>query len=447
MITIISFILILGFLIFIHEMGHYLAARHVGVRVETFSIGFPPRAISKKYGETEYVLSWVPLGGYVRLFGQNMNDEDPKDPRNYASKSIAQRFYILVAGPVVNLLFAFLFMPLVYMAGINIPKYLLDPPVIAKVQQNSFADTIGLQAGDEIIAVNRNSVNSWEELQSLLAAIEGSAITLEVERDGYVRSVTGTVEELKEQGAGWSPQVAPVVGGFSEISAVREAGLQVGDRLLHINTFEVKQWADISKIIQQTQPSVNIKKEADAPFTDDKSAPAGIPIDVEVEHKGAIRVVSVTPYFNTTTQSYLLGMTVEQVNQSYGLVDSVVMGTERLVFITIMTFQFLGKIIAGQGSLDDLGGPLRIGMVIGDAVRTGLANVFFLMAVISLQLGIFNLLPIPALDGGHIFFLIIEKLKGGPLSPGVRERTQMIGFALLMFFMIAVTYNDILHLY
>ena len=444
MITILSFILVLGFLIFIHEMGHYLAARHVGVRVETFSIGFPPKVISKKYGDTEYALSWIPLGGYVRLFGQNMNDEDPKNPSNYASKSIAQRFYILVAGPAVNLFFAFLFMPLVYMVGISIPKYLFDPPVIAAIQQKSFADNIGMKVGDEIIAVNRNPVSSWEELQNRLAAVEGSAITFEIEREGYVTAVSGTLEELKEQGPGWSPQVAPVVGGFSQISPVREAGLQVGDRLLQINDFEVTRWGDIAKIIQQTQSQLD--NNGDASYSEEQ-ATAGIPIDVEVEHGGEIRVVSVTPYFNATTRSYLLGMTVEQVKQSYGFVDSVVMGTERLVFITVMTFQFLGKIIAGQGSLDDLGGPLRIGVVIGDAVRTGLPNLFFLMAVISLQLGIFNLLPIPALDGGHIFFLGIEKLKGAPLSPGVRERTQMIGFALLMFFMIAVTYNDILQLY
>ena len=444
MMTIISFILVLGFLIFIHEMGHFLAARHVGVRVETFSIGFPPRAISKKYGETEYVLSWLPLGGYVRLFGQNMNDEDPQDPTNYASKSIAQRFYILVAGPAMNLLFAFLFMPLVYMSGISIPKYLLDPPVIATIQQKSFAEMVGMKEGDEIIAINRNPVRSWEELQMQLNSVEGSTITLEVERDGYVTSVTGTVEELKEHGAGWSPRIAPVVGGFSEISAIRDAGLQIGDRLLRIDTHEVNQWGDISKIIRQTQSPFHT--EADAAYSGEGQASAGIPIDIEVERRGEIRVVSVTPDFNEDTQSYLLGMTVEQVKQSYGLVDSVMMGTERLIFITIMTFQFLGEIIAGQGSIDDLGGPLRIGIVIGEAVRMGLANVFFLMAVISLQLGIFNLLPIPVLDGGHIFFLVIEKLKGGPLSPRTRERTQMIGFALLMFFMIAVTYNDFLHL-
>lgn len=444
MITIISFILVLGFLIFIHEMGHYLAARHVGVRVETFSIGFPPKMFGKKYGDTEYVISWIPLGGYVRLFGQNMDDEDATNPINYASKTIVQRFYILVAGPAVNLLFAFLFMPLVYMAGINIPKYLLAPAFVSSIRAEGFAQKVGIQAGDEIIAVNGFAVQSWEEVRAQLNAIQSSQVILEVEREGYVTTVTGALDDLKKEGPGWNPQIAPVVGGFSETSPIQKAGLQIGDRILRINEFEVKEWSDISKLIQQIQPPL-VKKEAST-SPDSKEKLSALPMQVEVEQQGEIRIIEVTPYFNPSTQSYLLGMTVEQTKKSYGFLQSVEMGTERLIFITAMTFQFLGKIFSGNGSLDDLGGPLRIGMVIGEAVRTGWADVFFLMAVISLQLGIFNLLPIPVLDGGHIFFLLIEKLKGGPLSTAFRERTQMIGFALLMFFMIAVTYNDILQL-
>ena len=447
--TVLSFILVLGFLVFIHEMGHYLAARHVGVRVETFSIGFPPKMWGKKYGDTDYVLSWIPLGGYVRLFGQNMDDEDPHDPTNYASKTIRQRFYILVAGPAVNLLFAFLFMPLVYMAGISIPQYFLEPAVISSVQEESFAKQIGLQANDEIVAVNRTETNSWEEVNTQLAALNTADISLQLVREGYVTTAEGTLADLKKLGLGWRPKIPPVIGGFTANSSIQAAGLEIGDRIVSINGIAVKEWGDISKIIQQSQPPVKTEPSsgsAELASSSQQAAPpiSGVAVQIEAEHQGEIRVVPITPVFNAETQSFLLGMKIAQTNRSYGFVESVEMGTERLVFITLMTFQFMGKLFAGQGSLDDLGGPLRIGVVIGDAVRTGLANVFFLMAVISLQLGIFNLLPIPVLDGGHIFFLGIEKLKGGPLSAAIRERTQFIGFALLMFFMIVVTYNDIL---
>ncbi|MBF0276272.1 MAG: RIP metalloprotease RseP [SAR324 cluster bacterium] len=451
MTTILSFIIVLGFLVFIHEMGHYLAARHVGVRVETFSIGFPPKMWGKKVGDTEYILSWIPLGGYVRLFGQNMDDEDPQDPTNYAAKTIFQRFYILIAGPGVNLIFAFLFMPMVYMAGISIPKYFLEPAVISHVEQNGFAEKSGLQKGDEIVSVNGKSSRNWEEVNSHLTAVKSSEINLEIVRDGYSQTLTSRLDELRENGPGWTPKIAPVIGGFTENSSVQEAGLKIGDRILSINGIAVKEWRDISQIIQKSQTPVINKNSADASGTtqisDDNADPGshpGIPVEIEAEHQGELSRVTITPTFNASTQTYLLGMKIEQSNRSYGLIESAKMGTERLVFITVMTFQFIGKMFAGQGSLDDLGGPLRIGMVIGDAVRTGLADVFFLMAVISLQLGVFNLLPIPVLDGGHIFFLGIEKLKGGPLSAAIRERTQMIGFALLMFFMIVVTYNDIL---
>ncbi|MBF0287353.1 MAG: RIP metalloprotease RseP [SAR324 cluster bacterium] len=438
MISVISFIAILGFLIFIHEMGHYLAARHTGVHVQTFSIGFPPKMWGKKYGETEYVISWIPLGGYVKLLGQNMDDEDPQDPANYAAKTIFQRFYILVSGPAVNLLFAFLFMPLVYVAGISMPKYLLDPAIVNSVQENSFAQKIGLREGDEIVAVNGNEVRSWEEVHTQFGNINTATVALDVDRKGYLHNVTGSIEALKEQGAGWIPRISPVIGGFSEVSPVQQSGLQIGDRVVRINGLEVNEWRDISRIIQQSQPVVS---ESDAEIKH-----TGITVVVEVDRNGETTVAEITPYYNKTTKSYLLGMTVEQTRKAYSLWTSIKMGTERLIFITTMTFNFLGKLFVGEGSFDDLGGPLRIGMVIGDAVEKGLADVFFMMAVISLQLGIFNLLPIPVLDGGHIFFLGIEKLKGSPLSAVLRERTQMIGFAILMFFMIAVTYNDILQL-
>ena len=161
MLTLITFIAVLGFLIFIHELGHYMAAKHVGVRVETFSIGFPPTIYGKKVGDTEYKVSWIPLGGYVRLFGQNVTDEDPTDSSNYASKSILQRIYILIGVPAMNLLFALFCMPLLYMIGVQSPAYLDEMAKLRKIDQGSIAEKIGLQANDQIFTVNGNEVLNW----------------------------------------------------------------------------------------------------------------------------------------------------------------------------------------------------------------------------------------------------------------------------------------------
>ena len=393
--TFIAFLIVLGILIFIHELGHFLAARHVGVRVEAFSVGFPPTLWGKKIGDTEYRISWIPVGGYVKLFGQNVNDEDPDDPTNYASKTLFQRLYILTAGPLMNLLFALIFMPLVFWIGMEAPAYLDDSPRIKDVQNGSYSQQLGIQANDEIIAVNGTFVKNWEELHNAMGRISpAESLIFDIDRGGNSIYIEGSGIEMHRSGSmGWSPYLAPVVGGFSSRSPAEQAG-----------------------------------------------------VTVELERNAEVEFVEVTPFFETNSQRWLLGMSMSKKFRSHSLGKSVVLGISRLWFITKATFSFLGQIFKGEGSMDDLGGPVKIGMVIGDAVRSGISDLFFLMAFISLQLGIFNLLPIPALDGGHIFMLLLEKINGKPLSTAIRERTQMIGFSVLIFLMIFVTWNDLVSL-
>ena len=191
----------------------------------------------------------------------------------------------------------------------------------------------------------------------------------------------------------------------------------------------IRDWSDISPSVQK------IMKE--------KIKSPGSTLTVELERNTEVEFVEVTPFFETNSQRWLLGMSMSKKFRSHSIGESVVLGISRLWFITKATFSFLGQMFKGEGSMDDLGGPVKIGMVIGDAVRSGISDLFFLMAFISLQLGIFNLLPIPALDGGHIFMLLLEKINGKPLSTAIRERTQMIGFSVLIFLMIFVTWNDL----
>jgi len=435
--TILSFIAVLGVLIFIHELGHFLAARHVGVRVEAFSIGFPPTAWGKQVGDTEYRLSWVPIGGYVKLFGQNVNDENPNDPTNYAAKSLFQRLYILAAGPAMNLLFALIFMPLVFLIGMDMPAYLKEPPLIQNVQQGSYAQEIGIRANDEILAVNGTYVKNWEELHSELAKVSTEEnLTMEVDRAGSLVILEGSGTAFQNAGPmGWSPFLAPVVGEFTEQSPAMKAGIQAGDKVTRVNGQAIMDWSEISPAVQQfMQESVNNSETATKTLT------------VELERNGDIQFVEVAPYLEPKSQRWLLGMSMFKISRSFSFGESVILGTSRLWFLTKATFGFLGQMFQGEGSMDDLGGPVKIGMVIGDAVRSGIAELFFLMSFISLQLGIFNLLPIPALDGGHIFMLLVEKFNGGPLSTALKEKTQMVGFSLLISLMIFVTWNDLMSL-
>ncbi|MBC8258570.1 MAG: RIP metalloprotease RseP [SAR324 cluster bacterium] len=437
MTTILSFLAVLGILIFIHELGHYLAARHVGVRVEAFSIGFPPTAWGKQIGETEYRISWVPLGGYVKLFGQNVSDENPDDPTNYAAKSIFQRLYILVAGPLMNLLFALIIMPLVFWIGMDVPAYLNEVPRIQNILSGGYAQKLGVLPNDEIIAVNANPVKNWEELHSTMGQISpADSFSLEVYRGGNSVALEGSAHEMLRAGSmGWSPFMAPVVGGFTKLSPAQQAGIRVGDLVSAINNSAIQDWSEISPAIQTIMNS-----KLDSANNSETN------IAVELQRNGELLLVEVVPYLEENSQRWLLGMSMSKITRSHSFTESVKLGTFRLWFLSKATFGFLAQMFQGEGSMDDLGGPVKIGMVIGDAVRSGLADLLFLMSFISLQLGIFNLLPIPALDGGHIFMLLIEKINGAPLSVALRERSQMLGFSVLISLMIFVTWNDLVSL-
>ncbi|MEC9383994.1 MAG: RIP metalloprotease RseP [SAR324 cluster bacterium] len=435
--TILSFLAVLGVLIFIHELGHYLAARHVGVRVEAFSIGFPPTALAKQVGETEYRISWLPLGGYVKLYGQNVTDEDPEDPANYAAKSIFQRLYILAAGPAMNLLFALIFMPLVFWIGMDIPAYLNDAPYIQNVQPGSYAYQLGVRANDEIIAVNGSKVDTWEELHSALGQISSAEnLSLEIDRAGNSMIMESSGIEIRRTASmGWSPLLSPIVGGFTGDSPAEKAGIQDGDKVISINGKSIQDWMEISPAVQKF-----MKDRSNTVESSTKK------LLVEIERNAVVQFVEVAPYLEPKSQRWLLGMSMQQISRSHAFGESVVLGSARLWFLTKATFSFLGQMFQGEGSMDDLGGPIKIGIVIGEAVRSGIADLFFLMSFISLQLGIFNLLPIPALDGGHIFMLLVEKFNKGPLSITMRERTQMIGFSVLISLMVFVTWNDLMSL-
>lgn len=426
--TILTFIVVLGILVFVHESGHYLAARHVGIRVLQFSIGFPPRLWGRKVGDTEYLISWIPLGGYVRLEGQNIEDENPRDPRNWAAKSVPQRFYVLVAGPAMNLILALVLMAVVYLVGVESPGYQQTSARIADVAAESAAATAGLQPGDTVTALGDVPTPTWDALFEELArqAVGRPEVVLTVRRDGRDVSIPIPSSAFgSDAPIGWRPHIPAEVGGFAPGAPAAAAGLRTGDLILGINGQPVTAWSDIPELVQQA---------------------AGEPMTLTILRDGAQQTVTVQAVRDETSQRWLIGISPPVNVQRYGPVNAVVLGAERIGQMTVGTFAFLGQLVTGNGSLDSLGGPVRIGAVLGDAARTSFTSLLFLMAFISLQLGILNLLPIPALDGGHILMLGAELLRGHPLSARLRERAQFIGFSLLMLLILFVTYNDILQL-
>ncbi len=428
LLTVISFLLVLSVLVFIHELGHYLAARHVGVRVLQFSIGFGKPLFRRQVGETEYRFAWILIGGYVRLLGQNLDDEDPADPRNYASKTIPQRLYILAAGPVMNLLLALVLMPLVFVLGVEMPAYRNAAPVMATVATGTPAAAAGFRAGDRIVSVDGTATPTWNAAYEALAqaGLQTGSVGIAVERDG--RTVQMQLPRgllARGKAPGWRPRIPPVVGFIAPNSAAEAAGLVKGDRILRMDGTPIARWHQISEQIQQR---------------------SGRTIALRFERQGRPITVSIAPRFDAGADRWLIGISPGTNLERHGPLDALVLGTTRLMNITGATFYFLGQLLLGQGSADALGGPVKIGAVIGQAVRSGLAELVFLMAVISLQLGIFNLLPVPALDGGHIFMLGLERLKGSPLSHRFRERAQLVGITLILLLIVFVTYNDIVGL-
>ena len=346
--NIFAFIIVLGVLIFFHEFGHFLIARLFGVGVEKFSLGFGPRLIGKKIGITDYRLSAIPLGGYVKMVGEEPDAEiDPADlPLSFTHKPVFQRMLIVAAGPVFNILLAVLiFFGIFWASGTFIMK-----PSIGSVRAGSPAAAAGLMKGDLITVINGIQINSWDEMAEIINASEGNTLSLSVRRQESTLDFSIAPEKVPTQNIFGEEIQRHVIG----IEASRESYSK------EMNLFEA--------------------------FT-------------------------------------------ESLRQSYRVIELMVV--------------IIAKLIKGDISTDTLGGPIMIAQMAGDSAKAGVGSLIFFIALISINLAIINLLPIPVLDGGHLLFFLIEAIKGSPVSIKVREVAQQVGLFILILLMILVFYNDI----
>ncbi len=430
MTTLVSFIFVLGLLILVHELGHFLVAKKLGVKVEKFSIGFGPRIAGFTRGETEYMISAFPLGGYVKLMGEEPDEELGRDPREFGSRPVSHRMAIILAGPLMNLLLTFMLLPIVFMIGVNMPAFLEEEVRVGWVMDDSPAVEAGIRPGDVIVRIDGDEVRTWEKAITLFTSNPGRRLVLEILRDGTPIEVTLTPRVMNGDGGGYSGVVQPMepkVGGVRPGFPAAEAGLREGDIVTSIDGKPVTHWIEMSNLIKNS---------------------GGDEITLGIRRNGKDLEVKVSPVKDDVTGNYVIGVTYGErmVFKKYGFVDSVREGIERAFELTVLTFDVLKKLFTFNLSIKSLGGPIMIAQATGAAAQSGLSELISLMAFISLQLGILNLLPIPVLDGGHVFFLLAELGLRRPVSIKTREIAQQIGFAILILLMLIVSYNDIMRI-
>lgn len=347
MLSILSAIVVLGILIFVHELGHFIFAKLFGVGVEKFSLGFGPKVIGRKIGETEYLLSAFPLGGYVKMVGEGeeLADDAVEDPRSFAAKPPSQRIAIVLAGPLFNLLFAAVVFIAVYMIGVPVPT-----AKIGEVMKDKPAARAGLKANDVISSVNGKSVGKWDDFAEVVAGSKGQPVDIVVRRGGESLSF---------------------------------------------------------RIIPETNTVKNL--------------------------------------FGESVSTPLIGVksSDETFVERSGPIDAVIKGVSQTWFYMRLTILSLVKIIERVVSFDTIGGPIMIAVMSGQQASAGAVSFFAFMALLSINLGVLNLLPIPILDGGHLFFYTFEMIFRKPVKIKTREVAQQIGLVLLVTLMFFATYNDI----
>jgi regulator of sigma E protease len=357
--TLISFAIVLGLLIFVHEFGHFLWAKFFGVKVLKFSLGFGPKLVSRQYGETEYLISAFPLGGYVKMFGENPGElaDERLSPdelkRSFATRPVWQRFIIVAGGPVFNLIFAMLlFTLIVLVAGLPQP---VETTTIGGVGQDTPAAAAGLQEGDTILAINGTTTRRWEDVSHLIKNSEGREVVLTLQREGKTIDVAVT------------PRMETTRNIFGEA---------VGERYM-----------------------------------------VGIARSEEVVYKDV------------------------------GFIESLQAGVSQTWNWMYLTVMGLVKIIQKVVPASELGGPILIAKIAGERMEAGWMNFLYFMGVLSVNLGILNLLPIPILDGGHLVFFSVEAILRKPLNLRTMEILQQIGLVLLGTLMVFVFYNDLVRVF
>jgi regulator of sigma E protease len=431
--SIFAFVFVLGILIFVHELGHFMMARRIGVRVLTFSLGFGPKILKLRRGDTEYCVSAIPLGGYVKMAGENPEDTRTGASDEFLSKSKWQRFQVLVMGPVMNIALAIVVMAGVLYQGAPVAKFEREPVVVGgfaphpETKEPSPAERAGVQIGDRIVSVNGEAVDTWNQLNMTVVTKAGRSILLGIDRGGRPITVDVTPRALTkfEMGdIGILPTMNPEVINVLDGSPADEAGLQVGDVVLAVNGERRMPHEKYEKMIETIR--------------------AGKPIVFDIKRGDQRLSMTITP--RPIDDLVRIGANFERYE-----LERIEPGPLQAVGLSLKQnwewSQLIVKTLAGlftrETNVKQLMGPVAIAQVSGTAAEAGWLELFGLMAMISLNLGLLNLMPIPVLDGGHILILALEGLSRKDFSMKVKEKMLLAGFVLLLTLMVTVIYNDL----
>jgi regulator of sigma E protease len=450
LIAILSVLAAIMILVFVHEMGHFLFAKLFKMRVERFSVGFPPKIVGKQIGETEYVLGATPLGGYVKIAGmvdESMDtdnlESEPK-PWEFRAKPVWQRIIVITAGVIFNIILAaVIFIGIKFAYGDERPLTTEDGSVY--VADSSLAYNIGLRTGDRILSISGQPFDPDNDLKSFEALLT-DPLTIEVERDGRAMSFDGpddiTTQLGRAGGLGLSDEPS-VIGQVSPASAAEKAGLQAGDRITTIDGAPVQFWMQMSNRIEASQGEPILVRwvRPDSAATPETATltPVGITTG------GKVYEATVTPMSDNGRPyiGVLPGMRYEE----YGLGESIVGGITDTWLNTKLTAISLKRIFTGRENIrENIGGPVMVAKITGQAAQAGGRAFWSIVALLSITLAIVNIMPVPALDGGHLVFLIYEGITRREPSLKVRMVMQQVGMVLLLCLMAFLVFNDLLRL-
>lgn len=432
--TILVFAFVFGILVFVHEFGHFFMAKLVGIRVEVFSWGYGKRLVGIKRGETDYRISMIPLGGFVKFSGEEVLDEKREmDSRDFMAKKRWERFLVLVMGSVMNLCLAVVLMAIINMAGVSVSKYLEQKPVIGWIESGSPAEKARLHVDDEILAIDNRKIDTWSDVELALGTKPDKTVDIEVKRGDEIFSteffiesktiklIKGSSAKFEIGYAGFSPKMWAQVMMVSPGSAAEKAGIKAGDVIREINGEPVHYFVFTETIQKHPEEEIGFGILRGEEFINLKVTP---------KREGDVGVIGVAT-------------TVESVSKQFGFFTAVFQSVKENARMAFMVISFIKDLFTGEASTRQLGGPIEIANFSYAAFRMGFMTMIWWIAFISLQLGIINLFPIPMFDGGHVLVLGLEGLFRRDFSMKVKQVIMQIGFVLVIVLFVFIILNDV----
>lgn len=441
--TVFTLIVALSVLVAVHEFGHYWVARRLGVKVLRFSIGFgkPLWTVRRGADQTEYMVSAIPLGGYVKMLDEREGEVAPEEAhRAFNRQKVWKRFAVVVAGPLFNLLFAAVFLWAAMVIGLPGLR-----PVVGDVEPGSIGATAGFQRGMEIVAVGGEPTRTFDEVfeQLVPGALHRAPVELTVAFEGQRKTLRLPFDQMGSEFkpddlpttlgiAPWYPPIAPVVSGFSKKDSVAEsAGIRQGDRILAVNHEPIRDWSDMTRIIRAHPGqalSIELKRGAERMTVE-------VTPEAVVTKKGTIGVIGATAM---AEQDPTMRVTVR-----YGVLEAVGAASSRTLEMSWLILTSLKDMVVGKASLDNISGPITIAQYAKSTAEAGPTFFLRFLALVSISLGVLNLLPIPVLDGGHLMLYVVEMVKGSPVSLQTEMVAQKVGLTLILMLMAIAFYNDL----